>query len=413
MMPTDVLVVGAGPSGLSMATALAARGIRVVVVDPAGAESLAAPPDDGREIALTPLSRDLLDSWEQWTCLSADEHPPLRQALVFDGQSSRPMMVTPDGDAHELGFMVSNHALRRIAFARARQLDGIQWRLGRKVLSVRRDAGEASVELDDGERIAGQLVIAADSRFSAIRRSAGIAAEMHDFGRSMLVCRMRLQHPQPGVAWEWLDYGQTLALLPLNDDLASVVITLPPTEIETLRTMTPTDFESEAARRFRQRLGNMQLVGERFAYPLVGVHPQQCVARRLALIGDAAVGMHPITAHGYNLALRGIALLAERLCDAHAQGRDLGDPRLLDGYQREFRAVTRPLYLATQAIARLFSDDRPPARVLRRAGIRFGEHFRPFQSLLTAVLSTRDPHPPFWMRAVERLLWQRPRGPSR
>lgn len=408
-MQTDVVIAGAGPAGLSLAGALVQAGLRVVVVDPADAEVLSNPADDGREIAITPLSRSLLMRWGQWDRLAADEQPPLRMALVFDGESRRPMTVSPrHGDA-ELGWMVSNHALRRVAWEQAQAVEGIDWRLGRRLLGSERDERTATALLDDGERIEASLIVAADSRFSATRRAAGISARMHDFGRSMLVCRMRIERPQRGEAWEWLDYGQTLALLPLNDDLASVVITLRPADIESLLAMPEAAFNAAVAARFKQRLGAMQLVGGRFAYPLVGVHPERSVATRFACIGDAAVGMHPITAHGYNLALRGIALLADRLRVAVERERDIGDAALLDAFQHEFRAVTRPLFLATQTVVQMYGDERRPVRLLRRAGLRFCQHFRPFQSLLAATLGTSDPRPAAWMRAAERLMWRLPR----
>ncbi|TAH39018.1 MAG: FAD-dependent hydroxylase [Gammaproteobacteria bacterium] len=408
-MQTDVVVAGAGPSGLSLAGALAQAGLRVVVVDPADQESLAHPADDGREIALTPLSRSRLLLWGQWNRLAVEETPCLREAQVFDGNSTRPMTVSPRKGSHQLGWMVSNHALRRVAWEQAQTLDGIEWRLGRRLASSERDAESAVAVLDDGERIEAALIVAADSRFSASRRAAGISARMHDFGRSMLVCRMRLQQPQRGVAWEWMGYGQTLALLPLNDDLASVVITLPPAEVEALCNLPEVAFNTAVAARFGHRLGEMRLVGGRFAYPLVGVHPERCVAKRFACIGDAAVGMHPITAHGYNLALRGIALLSDRLRQARERGEDIGSDALLDAFQHEFRAITRPLFLATQSIVHLYSDDRAPARVLRRAGLRFGQHFPPFRSLLAAALESDEPRPPVWLRAIERTLWRTPR----
>ncbi|MCB1559939.1 MAG: 5-demethoxyubiquinol-8 5-hydroxylase UbiM [Xanthomonadales bacterium] len=411
-MNTDVVVAGAGPSGLSLAIALSQAGLRVSVVDPADEAALSAPPDDGREIALTPLSQSLLRQWGQWQRLETGEQPPLREARVFDGSSLRPMTVSPPSGQPQLGWMVSNHALRRVAYAQAQAEGGIDWYLGRRLQHAGREADAAVAVLDDGERIPARLIVAADSRFSSTRRAAGIPARMHDFGRSMLVCRMRLQRPQPGVAWEWLDYGQTLALLPLGDNLASVVITLPPSAIDSLRDLPEAAFNDDITRRFRQRLGTMELVGERFAYPLVGVHPERCVARRFACIGDAAVGMHPITAHGYNLALRGIALLADRLRGAHGRGVDIGDDAVLDAFQHEFRAITRPLFLATQGIVQLYGDDRLPARVLRRAGLRFGQHFPPFRRLLARTLDASDPRPPPWMRVAERLLWRTPRPRS-
>lgn len=398
----DVLIIGAGPAGLSLAGALARQGLAVTLVDPAAREALAAPKDDGREIALTPLSRQLLEDWAQWPLLGADEFARLREAQVFDGDSTEPMRVSAPPGSAALGWMASNHALRRVAYEVAAMQDNIDWRLGRKVVAVASDRDHARVALDDGTHCRARLVVAADSRFSASRRGAGIAARHRDFGRSMLVCRMRLEKPQPGIAWEWLAYGQTLALLPLQHDLASVVITLPPAEIARLQSMSPDAFDEEVAQRYGRRLGAMHLVGERHAYPLVGVAPERTVAERFACVGDAAIGMHPITAHGYNLGLRGIALLVDRIALAQRRGQDIAAADVLAGYERDLRAIAQPLYLATLSVVHLYGDDRLPMRILRRALLRVAEHAAPFRHLLGAALSSRELRPPLPLRLLAR-----------
>jgi 2-polyprenyl-6-methoxyphenol hydroxylase-like FAD-dependent oxidoreductase len=188
-------------------------------------------------------------------------------------------------------------------------------------------------------------------------------------------------------AWEWFGFGQTLALLPLGERTASAVLTLPACEIQRLLAMDEAAFGAEITRRFDGRLGTMQPISSRHAYPLVGVYPRQFVGTRFALVGDAAVGMHPVTAHGFNFGLLGVDLLARRLREAHASGLDIANARDLAGYQRELRRATRPLYLATRAIARLYTSDSAPARLLRRAGIAFGARVLPFRRALAGALS--------------------------
>lgn len=403
-MRADIVIIGAGPAGLSLAGVLARKGLKIAIIDPASASDLEQPQDDGREIALTRLSRDLLEKWQQWALLSDTEQAPLVEAHVFDGRSERPMKVkSPDG-LDPLGWMVSNQTLRRTAYAAAKDLDGITWHLSRRMQRIDVTDDAARVELDDGSQISARLAVAADSRFSSARRAAGLSARMHDFGRTMLVCRMQLEKPTPGIAWEWLDYGQTLALLPLNVDMASVVITLPPADIERLCALPVQDFEKEVAQRFRHRLGSMQLIGARHPYPLVGVRPDNIVARRFACIGDAAIGMHPITAHGYNLGLRGIALLSDQIQSALDDGRDFAGSADLATFQSELQAIARPLYFSTLSIVRLYGDDRAPARLLRRAGLRFGQHFPPFRKLLVSALSGKDVRPPRPLRIISSLI---------
>lgn len=403
-MQADIVIIGAGPAGLSLAGVLARKGLKIAIIDPAGADDLEQPRDDCREIALTRLSRELLEQWRQWQLLPDTDYAPLVEAQVFDGASERPMQIQSRNGLDPLGWMVSNQALRRVAYAAAKDLDGIAWHLSRRMNRIDINEDAARVELDDGSCITARLAIAADSRFSSARRAAGLSARMHDFGRTMLVCRMQLQKPVPGVAWEWLDYGQTLALLPLNADMASVVITLPPAETERLCALPAHEFEIEVERRFRHRLGSMRLIGNRYPYPLVGVRPDNIVSRRFACIGDAAIGMHPITAHGYNLGLRGIALLGDRIQSALDGGKDFAGNEVLSGFQADFLAIARPLYFSTLSIVRLYSDDRAPAKFLRRAGLRFGQHFPPFKKRLVSALSGKDVRPPAALRILGSLL---------
>ena len=299
----------------------------------------------------------------------------------------------------ELGWLVSNHLIRRAAFQELRAAqqkhDDITLLAGEQVARAHTDASAAHVTLASGKTLSARLLVAADSRFSATRRALGIGADMHDFGRSMLLCTMAHALPHHHVAWEWFGYGQTLALLPMNDDPVTgahrscVVLTLPHHALESLTDMDETAFGQDLTRRFDQRLGAMQLASTRHLYPLVGVRPHRLVAQRFACVGDAAVGMHPVTAHGFNFGLRGIATLAGELRAAHAAGQDIAAPQLLARYECAHRRATLPLYLATTFIARLYTTDNAPARLVRDAALRLAHSFPPFKRMVAATLSGR------------------------
>ena len=194
-----------------------------------------------------------------------------------------------------------------------------QLRCGQQVTGIQTDAQSARLTLAGGETLSARLVVAADSRHSSTRRAMGIAADMHDYGRTMLVCNMTHERPHEETAWEWFDHGQTLALLPMNPDpvsgrpRSSVVLTLPHQAIQPLLGLDEAAFGLEMTRRFGGQLGDMRLVSTRHAYPLVGVWARRFVAQRFAVVGDAAVGMHPVTAHGFNLGLRSIDTLSKAL----------------------------------------------------------------------------------------------------
>lgn len=388
-MSFDIVIIGAGPAGLCFARSLAGSGLRIALVERQSEEALAAPTDDGREIAITHHSQRLLRELGLWARLREEEVGTLRDAMVLDGDDRDGLMFRHDeAGKSQLGWLLSNHAIRRAAYAEVMELPEVQRRTGVRVTAVRSGADGAEVDLDTGEILQAQLVVAADSRFSETRRAMGIGAGMRDFGKTMLVLRMRHAVPHAQTAWEWFGFGQTLALLPLHDPhTSSVVLTLPPAQMQALLVLDDAALGIALAGRFQQRLGAMSVAGPRCAYPLVGVYARRFVAERFALIGDAAVGMHPVTAHGFNFGLLGQATLARELRAAVMAGQPIWSPSLLQRYEREHRLATRPLYLATQLLATLYTDDRRPARVLRKLALGAGARLGPFKRMVMAGLT--------------------------
>jgi 2-polyprenyl-6-methoxyphenol hydroxylase-like FAD-dependent oxidoreductase len=240
-MSFDILISGAGPAGLCLARARSGQGLSIGIVEQQAASALADPAFDGREIALTQPSTDTLRRLGLWDRIHAYDPAalsPLRDARVMNGPSPFALVIGHGLTARsELGWLVSNHLIRRAAWgavqdSMARQRD-ITLLAGDGVSQVRVNGDAAQVILTSGAVHSARLLVAADSRFSPTRRAVGIGAAMHDFGRSMLVCQMTHEQPHDHAAWEWFGHGQTLALLPMNDDpatgaqRASVVLTLP------------------------------------------------------------------------------------------------------------------------------------------------------------------------------------------
>ena len=397
-MEFDIAVVGAGPAGLSFARSLAGSGLRIALIEQQPEATLADPPFDGREIALTHHSADIMRRLGLWERIPTDDISPLRDAQVFNGPSTYAMRVDHSlSRKDQLGYLVPNYLIRRSAYEATREQGDLTLLTDTRLTAIHTDDTHAVLTLADGRQLHARLAVAADTRFSETRRAMGISASMNDFGRTMLVCRMEHSVPHEHVAWEWFDYGQTMALLPLNGSRSSVVLTLPQRQMQSVLDMSEEDFNRDMERRFQYRLGRMTLSSPRCSYPLVGVYPKRFVARRFALIGDAAVGMHPVTAHGFNFGLRGQEALAREILSAHEAGRDIADPALLARYERDHRLATRPLYLATQAITQLYTNDTLPARALRSIALRLGQNFTPFKQTLAATL-TGDPVLPPWPR---------------
>jgi 2-polyprenyl-6-methoxyphenol hydroxylase-like FAD-dependent oxidoreductase len=240
------------------------------------------------------------------------------------------------------------------------------------------------VQLSDGQVLRGKLLVAADSRFSETRRAMGIGASMEDFGKTMLVCRMRHEGRHEHVAWEWFGSSQTLALLPLNEYESSVVLTLPHAQVQRLMSTDESAFNIELSQRFEQRLGAMQLTSTRHAYPLVGVYPHKFTGTRFALVGDAAVGMHPVTAHGFNFGLLGQDLLSKAILDAHHRGTEISADGLLSQYERRLWRATRRCILP-----RAPSSGSTPTTAHRRVWPAkpdwlWGARISPFRRMLAA-----------------------------
>lgn len=367
----DVIIVGAGPAGLALAGALAPAGLRIALVERQGPEALAQPARDGRDIALTHRSVRHLEALGAWQRIDADQIAPLRAARVWNGRSRFALRFATDSAADDpIGHLVSNHDIRRALHAAVAQQPGLALFAGRGVESVAVAGERAWVTLDDGGTLEAGLLVAADSRFSTVREKLGIAAEINRLGRSMLVCRVAHGRDHHGVATEWFDYHQTLAMLPLNGRSASAVLTLASAEIERLAGLDEAMLGAELTRRFGGRLGAMRPMEAPHVYPLATSYAAHFAAPRSALIGDAAVGMHPVTAHGFNLGLGGAMALGGLICEAAAKGRDIGAGALLRQYEADHRRACRPLYLATNMIVSLYTRERPLARLARHVGLR-------------------------------------------
>lgn len=400
----DVLIVGAGPAGLALSCALADIGLRCQVLEQQPAASLVAPPEDGRDIALTHRARRILQSLGLWDRLPADDLAPLRAAQVTNGNS--PLVLPFDGraDGHEaLGWLVPNHRIRQACYAGAAQRAGrIAITGDAQVTALVRGPQLATLTLADGRQFSAPLVVAADSRFSTLRRMAGIGAQMQDFGRTAIVCRVSHEGDHQGIAHECFLHGHTLAMLPMAGRQSSAVWTVASPGAAELMALDDAGFAQAVAQAFGHRLGAMQLTGRRHTYPLVAVYAQRFAAERLALIGDAAVGMHPVTAHGYNFGLYGIEGLARALGQARQAGRDLGDLRVLSAFASEHQRLTLPIYLGTNAIVKLFTNDQPLARLAREAVIQVSSRLPPLRTAISRQLTGQTRSPLAWLGGLRR-----------
>lgn len=417
---SDVLIIGAGPAGLSLAIALGRVGLQVTVLEMQPQTALAQPVPDGREIALTHPSVAMLERLGTWQRLLPHEQGWLREAVVHDGPVG--MRPTLDMDARgsglpALGRIVPNFALRRTAWEEASRTPGVRIVTGARVSQIRIYDHHAQVSYVPappamasgavpGEAIAvaphetvlqAALVVAADSRMSAARRMLGVGARMLDFGRTVIVCRLRHSLPHGEVAHECFGYDRTLAILPLSDDphtgehLCSAVVTTDSADAARLLQLDDAAYAAAVQAQFQGRLGDMQLMGARHSYPLVATYAHRFSGHRFALVGDAAVGMHPVTAHGFNLGLSSAQRLTDAIVAARNAGRDWGQADALAGFARAHHRHAWPIFEGTNAIVRLFTDARPVPRLLRQVVLQGSRHLPPLKSAIVAQLTGRSP----------------------
>ena len=396
-MEFDLLISGAGPAGLCLARALADTGLTIGLVEQQPEEALREAAFDGREIALTQRSASLmreLGLWKRIQDVDGAAFSPLRDARVFNGSSPFAMLIGHTlTNRSELGWLVSNHHIRRAAYAEvkaaAEEHGRITLMTGQPITHVlAQGEGEMTeVLLADGTTHRARLLVAADSRFSPTRRAMGVGASMHDFGRTVLVARFSHTASNENTAYECFSYGRTIALLPLGEHMTNCVITIDNRRLHEITELSPEALAADLEQRLQGRLGQMTPAGSTHTYPLVGVHARRFSARRTALIGDAAVGMHPVTAHGFNLGLASADILAGLIVQAAASGQDIADTKLLEKYEAKHILHTRALYHGTNFVVKLFTNETPPAKFLRNTVLRLSNHLPPVKKLITKQLT--------------------------
>lgn len=380
----EVVIVGAGLTGATLALALAQAGMAVAVVDALPLDARLEPVFDGRASAVAYANMRQFRVLGLAHALTTDAQP-ITSILVTDGPAPgasgrAPLPVFLRFDPAEiaesagepLGWMVENRRLRA-ALAGALDQAGVAVFAPAQVGEIALDGPAAHVRLADGRTLVAPLAVGAEGRRSAVREAARIGVNGWDYRQAGVVATVALERPHGGVAHEHFLPGGPLAILPLTplggQNRASLVWTERPGPARALVEASVEAFEATLARRFGDFLGAPRLVGPRFGYPL-GLQIAECmVAPRAALVGDAAHAVHPIAGQGLNLGLKDVAALAEVVVEARRLGEDWGGALVLERYARWRRLDSIGLALATDLFTRLFSTDDPLTRLVRGAGL--------------------------------------------
>jgi 2-octaprenyl-6-methoxyphenol hydroxylase len=378
----DVFISGGGLVGQTLALALAQAGLSVAMADIQTPATTLAPNFDGRAFAIA------FANMRMWKALGLGpallpHAQPIEHILVTDGRATGGprggvsllhlhfdrQELSPGPDGEPLGYMLENRYIRLALDEAVRQTPAITFIAPARVAEITTHPGTVIATLADGRAVQAGLIVGADGRKSFVRQQAGIGLTGWPYPVTAVVATVQHEKPHGGVAHELFLPAGPFAILPLKGNRANVVWAEKHAVAETLLAMSEKDFLQELGRRFGTFLGEVQLEGPRFSYPLSLQLAERMIGPRIALAGDSAHGIHPIAGQGLNIGLKDVAALAECIVDSVNLGLDAGDPAGLERYQRWRRFDNVAMATATDLFDRLFSNDLRTLRIARRLGL--------------------------------------------
>ena len=369
----DLVILGGGLVGMTLALAAARQGISSHVVDKARPEDLTAEGVDGRASAISTAS------WNLFSNIGlAEQLAPLGCAIeaiaVTDAMKPGRIDFKPDEHDGSLGRMYANRDIRVALFEAARNEPLIAWASGVEPAQRQRGEHGVAVTLSDGRVLEGNLLVGAEGRQSPTRLESGLKSAKWDYSHRAMVTAISHEQPHGGVAWEIFFPTGPLALLPLLDlpdgrHRSAVVWTVDEKDAKGVIALSDGQFLSEIATRMEGVFGPVELIAPRMSYPLNFHHAGRIVEHRLALVGDAAHGMHPIAGQGLNLGLRDVGCLVEVLADGMRLGLEPGDAQLLARYERWRSLDATTVMATTDALVRLFGIPGRLPSLARRIGM--------------------------------------------
>jgi 2-octaprenyl-6-methoxyphenol hydroxylase len=377
----DVLIVGGGPVGGTLACALSAAGMEVVAVDQADPAAGLDAGFDGRASSIALGSQRILDALGLWAGMEPHA-APIRHIRVSEGDS--PLFLhydERDTGGPPFGYMVENRFIRKALFDRIPTLDTVRLLAPARVRGLERSGSGVEARLADGRRISARLIVGADGRASGVRAGAGIRVTGWPYRQTAIVCTVAHERPHDFVAHEHFLPTGPFAVLPLLGNRSSIVWTERKDLAPAIMALDEAEFLAELERRFGDYLGRLTVVGPRWSYPLSLQHAETAIALRLALVGDAAHAMHPIAGQGLNMGLRDVAALTEVLAEARRLGLDIGAHTVLERFQRWRRFDNTVMLAMTDGLNRLFSNAIGPVRLARGLGLAAVNRMPPLKRL--------------------------------
>jgi len=403
MQTCDVIIAGGGMVGATLACALSGKGLRIVLVEPVRNEQRAEPGYDDRAIALAWGTSRIFAGLGIWESLSLHA-TPIHRIHVSD--RGHPGMVHLDRETEGLpaiGYVVPARALAQVLAEAVSRLDDVTRLCPATVSGYRAGADHVEVQLQEapGARtLPAELLVAADGAGSMLREQAGITSRRRDYHQVAIVTNITPQLPHDHVAWERFTETGPLALLPMSAGRCAVVWTVTTAQADRIMALSDAAFLARLQERFGSRLGRLQRVGTRQAWPLQLLSAGRAVADRLALVGNAIHTLHPVAGQGFNLGARDVAALAEVLVDAQRAGQDIGAAPVLARYAQWRSRDHRNVTLFTDGLARLYTLTLPGCGLLRSAGMLAFDLLPPAKRMLTRLTMGRSGRTPRLVRGL-------------
>lgn len=383
----DLLIIGGGLVGAGLACALRDSGLRIAVLESAAIlqASPQRPHYDDRVLALSYGSRQILGGLGLWAAI-APQATAIKKIHVSDrGHFGKARMDAAQLGKEALGYVAEAKILGQVFHDALRELPNVEVFAPAQLTALHQFAHRVEVEfLHKGQpqRLSAKLLAAADGGDSWTRQRLAIATRRRDYQQTAIIANLTPAKPHQHWAFERFTDTGPLALLPMREQRCSLVWTVRPTQVETLMQLSDAAFLRALQERFGWHLGRFEQIGQRSAFPLRLTEARAATSKRVAILGNAAHTLHPVAGQGLNLGLRDLAALAQLLLDATAQGRNIGDTRLLRDYAAWREPDQRRTIDLTDGLARLFVNEQPWLIAGRNLGLCVMDRLPPLKRLL-------------------------------
>lgn len=380
-MDFDVVIVGAGLVGASLAVALGRRNLAIALVESSPPGTVTAD-WDSRVYAISPASQAFLSSLEVWPALDGLRVQPVERMAVFgDRPGARLDFSAYQAGVATLAHIAENGRIARALWDAATSLDSVRAFAPARCERLAIDERSAMLALAGGEILRAQLVVGADGAQSWVRRTAGLTARAASYGQLGVVANFALERPHDATAFQWFRADGVLAYLPLPGERMSIVWSTAADHARELLALAPGAFAERVAEAGEAALGGLALITPPQAFPLQRLVAERTVAPRVALIGDAAHVVHPLAGQGVNLGFGDAQALAEVLL-AREPFRNCGDRLLLRRYERARAGAILAMRTATDGLAMLFGLPGATAAQIRNAGLNLTDRLVVLKNLL-------------------------------